>query len=94
YIDGKKYTEDGLDNLEVVSLTINVLEGSVGQVESECDLTINGNVKGNVHSGMSVDIEGNVEGDVRAGMSVDIEGNQTGSVNSDMSATIKNKIYR
>ncbi|MGL5765013.1 MAG: hypothetical protein ACRCX8_05160 [Sarcina sp.] len=93
FINGKEYTENGLDNKEVVHLAINVT-GDVRRVDSECDLVINGNVVGDVSSGMSIDIEGNVEGSVRSGMSVDINGNQTGSVSSGMSTTIKNKIYK
>lgn len=93
YINGKEYTEEGLENKEVVHLTINVT-GDVRRIEADCDLVINGNVNGNVKSGRSAEISGNVNGDVRSGMSMTIRGNQTGKANSGMSMTINNKIYK
>lgn len=93
YVNGKKYVENGLEDKEVVHLTINV-EGDVKRVDADCDVVINGSVKGNVNSGMSIDVDGNVDGDVRSGMSVDITGNQTGSVNAGMSVDIGTKVYK
>lgn len=92
YINGKEYTEEGLENKEVIHLTINVT-GDVRRVEADCGLVINGNVNGNVSSGTSVEISGDVDGDVRSGMSMTIRGNQKGKASSGMSMTINNKIY-
>lgn len=93
YINGKEYTENGLDELNVVHLTINAT-GDVRKVESDVNVVIEGNVFGNVEAGVNATISGNVIGDVEAGVKARIEGNQTGSVKSGVSVNIGTKIYR
>lgn len=91
YIDNKKYTEGVLEDGKVVHITIN---GDVGNLKADCEVTVQGNVNGRVDSGMSVDVYGDVNGNVSSGMSIDIKGNQTGNVSAGMSVDIGTKIYK
>ena len=55
---------------------------------SDCSITINGDISGDVDVGGSVNIVGNVTGDINAGGSVNISGHHKGDIDAGGSVSI------
>lgn len=82
YINGKEYK---FENGNVSELEI---KGNVASINSDCSITINGDVAGDVDVGGSVNIVGNVTGDIDAGGSVNISGRHKGDIDAGGSVSI------
>lgn len=79
YVDGKLF--NGHRDLENKYKPISiVIEGDVESIETECSVSVNGNVKGKICAGGSISINGDVEGNLNAGGSVKIKGAHSGSI--------------
>lgn len=87
-INGRKVIVDGkviTDEAEGV-IELRITDGALQNVETTCDVTITGDVRGNVNAGMNVTC-GHVGGDVDAGMEARVRGNVQGSVEAGMSVS-------
>lgn len=82
YINGKEYK---FENGNVSELEI---KGNVTSINSDCSITINGDVAGDVDVGGSVNVVGNVTGDIDAGGSVNISGRHKGDIDAGGSVSI------
>lgn len=82
YINGKEYK---FENGNVSELEI---KGNVTSINSDCSITINGDVAGDVDVGGSVNVVGNVTGDIDAGGSVNISGHHKGDIDASGSVSI------
>lgn len=82
YINGKEYK---FENGNVSELEI---KGNVSSINSDCSITINGDVAGDVDVGGSVNVVGNVTGDIDAGGSVNISGRHKGDIDAGGSVSI------
>ena len=83
YINGKEYK---FENENISELEI---KGNVASINSDCSITINGDISGDVDVGGSVNIVGNVTGDIDAGGSVNISGYHKGDIDAGGSVLIK-----
>lgn len=83
YINGKEYIFDdkGISDLEI--------KGEVEALETDCSISINGNVSGDVDVGGSINIVGDVTGDIDAGGSINITGSHKGDIDAGGSVLIK-----
>lgn len=79
-IDGKS-----VDGKLTGKVEIRIVEGQLQNLETDGDVTVEGDILGNVDAGMSVNAK-NIHGDVDAGMSVTC-GDVSGNVDSGMSVT-------
>ena len=83
YINGKEYKSNNkntISNLEI--------KGNVSSINSDCNITINGDVKVDISSKGSINISGNVSGDIDADGSVNISGRHKGNINANGSVSI------
>ena len=83
YINGKEYVFDDKDISELE------IKGNVGALNSDCSITINGDIKGDVDVGGSINIVGDVTGDIDAGGSINITGSHKGDIDAGGSVLIK-----
>ena len=83
YINGKEYKSNSKNTISDLEI-----KGNVSSINSDCNITINGDVKGDISSKGSINISGNVNGDIDAGGSVNISGHHKGNIDANGSISI------
>lgn len=83
FVNGVEYVpkQKGVTELE--------LEGDAGNLDVNCSVVVNGNVKNGIDAGGSVSVVGDVSGDIDAGGSISITGSHTGDIDAGGSVTIR-----
>jgi len=82
YIDGIEIKDQDFEEAKNISISVT---GNVGEIEGDCDITINGNVTGDVKTGQgNIRISGDVDGDVKTGQGNITCGDVTGNCKTGM----------
>lgn len=79
FVDGNEYTdhEELSGNYKILNVTI---EGDVGSVKCDGNLTVNGNINENINTGGSCTLNGDLNGNLNCGGSCKISGSHKGNL--------------